>query len=128
MTRNGQGGRTALPRPAVALFYGALCHACFALGIGTMMVAMFFGMSRSLGALAAPWSWIANALLLAQFPIVHSFLLSKRGRALLAHLAPVGTGTTLSRRRLSSPSPPCKSSRCSHCGLPAGRSGGRHME
>lgn len=60
------------------------------------MVAMFFGMSRSLGALEAPWSWIANAILLAQFPIMHSFLLTKRGRALLAHLAPVGTGTTLS--------------------------------
>ena len=60
------------------------------------MVAMFFGMSRSLGALAAPWSWIANAALLAQFPIMHSFLLSTRGRALLAHLAPAGTSTTLS--------------------------------
>lgn len=60
------------------------------------MVAMFFGMSRSLGTLEAPWSWIANAILLAQFPIMHSLLLTKRGRALLAHLAPVGTGTTLS--------------------------------
>jgi methanethiol S-methyltransferase len=61
-----------------------------------MMVAMFFGMSRSLGILQAPWSWIANALLLAQFPIVHSLLLTKRGRAVLAHLAPADTGTTLS--------------------------------
>lgn len=60
------------------------------------MVAMFFGMSRSLGALTAPWSWIANALVLAQFPVMHSFLLTRRGRALLAHLAPAGTGTTLS--------------------------------
>jgi len=85
-----------LPRSATALFYGALCHACFALGIGTMIVAMFFGMSRSLGPLIAPWSWIANALLLVQFPVIHSFLLTKRGRAQLAYLAPSGTGATLS--------------------------------
>jgi len=87
---------SAAQRPALALLYGALCHASFALGVGTMMVAMFFGMSRSLGTLEAPWSWIANAILLAQFPLAHSFLLTKRGRALLARLAPGGTGTTLS--------------------------------
>lgn len=100
VTRDGQCGHTALcsfsRRPAVALFYGAVCHACYALGVGTMMVAMFFGMSRSLGALEPPWSWITNTTLLAQFPIMHSFLLSKKGSALLAHLAPVGIGVTLS--------------------------------
>ena len=83
-------------RPVVALLYGALCHGSFAIGVGTMMAAMFFGMSRSVGALEAPWSWIADAALLAQFPVAHSFLLSKRGRALLARLAPGGTGATLS--------------------------------
>jgi len=60
-----------------------------------MMIAMFFGMSRSLGPLSAPWSWVANAVLLAQFPISHSLLLARRGRGLLAHLAPLGTGSTL---------------------------------
>lgn len=85
-----------LLRPAIALFYGALCHACFALGVGTMVAMMFFGMSRSLGALDAPWSWIANVALLAQFPVMHSFLLTGRGRAVLARLAPAGTGTALS--------------------------------
>ena len=70
-----------LLRPAIALFYGALCHACFALGVGTMVVMMFFGMSRSLGALDAPSSWIANVALLAQFPVMHSFLLTDRGQS-----------------------------------------------
>jgi len=83
-------------RPVAALISGAVCHVCFVLGVGTMIVAMFFGMSRSLGALEAPWSWIANAFLLAQFPIAHSFLLTNRGRALLARLAPAGMGSTLS--------------------------------
>ena len=88
--------QTTLLRPSIALFYGVLCHACFALGVGTMMVMMFFGMSRSLGALDAPWSWIANAALLVQFPVMHSFLLTDRGRAVLARLAPPGTGAALS--------------------------------
>ena len=85
-----------LLRRAIALISGATCHACFVLGVGTMVVAMYFGMSRSLGALEAPWSWIANASLLVQFPIAHSFLLTNRGRALLAGLAPAGIGSTLS--------------------------------
>jgi methanethiol S-methyltransferase len=72
-----------------------MCHAAFALGIGAMMVAMYFGMSRSFGTLAAPWSWIANAALLLQFPVAHSLLLTGRGRTLINRLGPHGTGTTL---------------------------------
>lgn len=98
--RPGDAGMTVphspLLRPVIALFYGALCHALFALGVGTMVLMMFFGMSRSFGALSAPWSWMANVALLAQFPIVHSYLLTDRGRAVLARLAPAGTGATLS--------------------------------
>lgn len=86
----GRGGRIL-----VAVGYGVFCHAAFALGVGSMMVAMYFGMSRSLGTLPAPWSWIANAALLLQFPIVHSLLLTGRGRALVNRLGPRGTGTTL---------------------------------
>src|SRR5262249_1986608 len=55
-----------------------------------------FGMSRTLGVFKPPWSWIANTALLAQFPIMHSFLLTHRGQAVLARLAPPGTGATLS--------------------------------
>lgn len=83
-------------RKVLALGYGVVCHLCFAAGVLTMMAAMFFGMSRSLGAVPAPWAWIANAVLLVQFPLAHSLLLSSRGRALLARLAPGGTGATLS--------------------------------
>ena len=44
-----------------------------------MTVAMFFGMSRSLGTLQAPWSWFVNGALLAQLPLVHSALLTSHG-------------------------------------------------
>ncbi|MFO7561528.1 MAG: bifunctional 2-polyprenyl-6-hydroxyphenol methylase/3-demethylubiquinol 3-O-methyltransferase UbiG [Enhygromyxa sp.] len=87
--------RASAARPAVVLLYGALCHGLFVLGVGTMAAMMYFGMSRSLGTLRAPWSLIANAALIAQFPLLHSFLLTKKGRVVLARVAPVGTGATL---------------------------------
>lgn len=83
-------------RTVVAVWYGVVCHAGFALAMASMMIAMYFGMSRSLGRLPQPWGWIANAALLLAFPVAHSVLLSTRGRALLARLAPHGTGATLS--------------------------------
>ncbi len=88
--------RTGVTRRGVALLYGLVCHLAFVAGVVTMMVAMFFGMSRSVGTVPPPWNWLANAALLAQFPIVHSLLLTKRGRALLARLAPLGAGGVLS--------------------------------
>ena len=69
---------------------------CFVLGVGSMMVAMYFGMSRSLGAVPTPWNWFANAALIAQFPLLHSALLTTRGRRIMGRLAPRGTGSTLS--------------------------------
>ncbi len=96
MTRSSDGVVSPAKRRTVALGYGVVCHVCFGLGVVTMMVAMYFGMSRSLGPLHAPWSWLANALLILQFPVVHSLLLTTRGREVLARLAPRGTGTTLS--------------------------------
>ncbi len=80
----------------VALAYGACCHALFVLGVGIMMVAMAFGMSRSWGRLPFPFGGIADGLLLLQFPLAHSFLLSRRGRKLLGGLAPLGLGGKLS--------------------------------
>lgn len=86
-------GRTG--RRATALIYGLVCHLCFGLGIAAMILGMFFGMTRALGTLVAPWSWIANGALLAQFPVLHSLLLSSRGRRVLSRLAPGGAGSTL---------------------------------
>lgn len=88
--------RTSGGRTVVAVGYGLVCHVSFVLGVGAMMAAMYFGMSRCLGTLAAPWNWVVNAALLVQFPVVHSLLLTGQGRRLMARLAPAGTGGTLS--------------------------------
>jgi ubiquinone biosynthesis O-methyltransferase len=72
----------------VAILYGLTCHTLFAIGVGTMIAAMFYGMSRSLGRVAPPWSLLANAGLLLQFPLGHSLLLGGAGRRILGEFAP----------------------------------------
>ncbi|MCC5866268.1 MAG: hypothetical protein JJU31_14185 [Wenzhouxiangella sp.] len=82
-------------RIAVALSIGVLCHVIFVLAVIAMMVAMFFGMSKSLGQVPWPWALLTNALLIVQFPLVHSLLLTGRGRSWLARLVPGPHGQTL---------------------------------
>lgn len=79
----------------IATLYGLACHVAFIGGVGTMMVVLFSGMTRALGVLPVPWSWIANAVLLLQFPVLHTALLSKRGGAVLRRLAPRRLGAPL---------------------------------
>ena len=94
--------RTALSPPRglarimVALCFGALCHALFGLAVLSMMIAMYFGMSDSFGIVPWPWAALANFALIAQFPLVHSLLLTGRGGAWLARTIPGPHGATLS--------------------------------
>jgi methanethiol S-methyltransferase len=83
-------------RIGLALAMGILCHSIFAAAVMGMIGAMFFGLSLGLGQVAWPWAVLANATLLAQFPIGHSLLLTARGRGLLAKVIPFGFGGTLS--------------------------------
>ena len=80
---------------ALALAYGLLCHTVFTAAVLAMIIAMFFGMSESLGRVSSPWLILTNALLVLQFPLAHSLLLSDRGRRILARLAPKPHGKTL---------------------------------
>lgn len=79
----------------IALIYGVVCHGIFALAGLAMLVGLFFGMSMGFGAVPWPWALLVNALLLLQFPLGHSFLLSDKGRPLLEKLAPKPHGRTL---------------------------------
>ena len=82
-------------RIALALMFGVLCHTVFAAGVLAMIVAMFFGLSESLGAVPWPLAAVANAALILQFPLVHSLLLTGRGGRVLARLIPGPHGATL---------------------------------
>ncbi|MEL6373070.1 MAG: isoprenylcysteine carboxylmethyltransferase family protein [Pseudomonadota bacterium] len=79
----------------IAGLWGAVCHVIFALAVAAMIIAMWFGMTQSFGTVPQPWAWLANIALLAQFPVVHSALLTSKGRALLACLGPRNRAGTL---------------------------------
>lgn len=82
-------------RIITALLIGAVVHTIFAVAVVSMIVAMFFGMSRTFGTVPAPWTWVANAALLMQFPIAHSLLLNGRGPRIVARILPGKYGSTL---------------------------------
>jgi protein-S-isoprenylcysteine O-methyltransferase Ste14 len=82
-------------RILLALGFGVACHAIFAFAVLAMILAMFHGMSASFGTLSWPWAALANAALLAQFPLLHSALLTGPGGRLLARLVPGPHGGTL---------------------------------
>ncbi|MEM1021026.1 MAG: isoprenylcysteine carboxylmethyltransferase family protein, partial [Pseudomonadota bacterium] len=83
-------------RIVAALLLGALVHTLFAAAVLAMIVAMYFGMSRSFGAVPWPYAGVVNAALLLQFPLGHSLLLGRRGGRLLSALMPGPHGGTLS--------------------------------
>ncbi|MAW60925.1 MAG: hypothetical protein CMJ94_08830 [Planctomycetes bacterium] len=85
----------AKPRRAIALAYGLVCHLSFAAAILAMVFGLYSGMQSGLGPLHGGAAWAANLLLLAQFPLLHSWLLTPRGRRLLARFAPRAWGSTL---------------------------------
>ena len=60
-----------------------------------MIIAMYHGMTRTFGTLASPWRWIANAALVLQFFVSHSFLLTRRGQSVLSALVPAPFGGRL---------------------------------
>jgi protein-S-isoprenylcysteine O-methyltransferase Ste14 len=81
--------------PIAALVMAAVCHAAFVLAVGSMAWALASGMQIGHGSLTGVPAAIANGLLLLQFPILHSLLLSRRGAGTLRRLSPVGHGRTL---------------------------------
>jgi protein-S-isoprenylcysteine O-methyltransferase Ste14 len=82
-------------RIALALAVGLVCHVFFAAAILSMAYGMFHGLSRGLGSLPWPWAACANLLLILQFPLLHSLLLTRRGARWLSRLAPGDRGKTL---------------------------------
>lgn len=85
------GRRIAIP----AVLYGVLCHLTFVAAVATMMIVLFSGMLGALGRAPAPWSYLCNALLLLQFPVLHTALLSRPGMDVLRRLIPGPSGTPL---------------------------------
>lgn len=66
----------------IAYCVGITCHVLFALAICVMAYALFEGLTVSFFPIGENGR-VLNILLLAQFPLLHSFLLSKKGRRIL---------------------------------------------
>ena len=79
----------------MAVLAGLLCHGLFIAGVAMMIWQMHGGMAGTFGRLPPPWSIAANGLMLMQFPLGHTALLTRPGQALLRRLAPPGMGGTL---------------------------------
>jgi protein-S-isoprenylcysteine O-methyltransferase Ste14 len=84
-----------LRRRLLALAWAVLCHGSFAVAVSAMALGLGCGMRLGIGRLDGLERWIANGLLCVQFPLAHSWLLTRRGRRLLARAAPGAAGATL---------------------------------
>jgi len=80
---------------AVALSYGIACHALFAAATSSMIFSIDRGLTWGVGPFQGRAAWVANLLLVVQFPLIHSWLLSRPGRRFLTRLAPLGLGRDL---------------------------------
>ncbi|MEM1050413.1 MAG: isoprenylcysteine carboxylmethyltransferase family protein [Pseudomonadota bacterium] len=87
--------RRSIRRVVIALGAGGLCHSLFALGGGSMVWSMYFGLSESFGTVPWPWALLSNAALVLQFPLAHSLLLTPAGQRLLAAVVPSPFGKPL---------------------------------
>jgi protein-S-isoprenylcysteine O-methyltransferase Ste14 len=78
-----------------ALVYGGFSLVLFGCAVAVMMYALYGGLLTGYGGLTGLWRWGGNLLLIAQFPLLHSTLLSPAGRAVLSRIAPGPLGVRL---------------------------------
>jgi protein-S-isoprenylcysteine O-methyltransferase Ste14 len=78
-----------------AIAFGLVTHVVFAISVGAMIFGLYSGLRTGHGHLHGWYAVLGDALLIIQFPVIHSFLLSKRGRSVLAKLAPGNIGGDL---------------------------------
>ncbi len=71
-----------------AAFYGVLSLALFVVSVALMVHSLYHGLQNSWGQLRGWTRTVTNLVLIAQFPALHSALLSKSGRRALNRLAP----------------------------------------
>ncbi len=78
-----------------ALAFGIFTHTVFAVSVVIMVIGLYSGLRTGQGPFHGWMAVLFNALLIVQFPVLHSFFLSKRGRNLMAKTAPDGLGRDL---------------------------------
>lgn len=79
----------------LALTLGALCHLSFLAAVGMMMLSLYGGMRVNTLSLPMGTALAIDLLLVLQFPLIHSVLLSPAGRIFLSRLFPGEIGKHL---------------------------------
>lgn len=87
---------TAAARRTVAIAYGLACHLSFAVAVSLMVAQLYAGLALGRGTLTGATAWVVNLALVVQFPLLHSWLLTDRGKAWLMRLAPRALAADLS--------------------------------
>lgn len=80
----------------VALGYGMVSHALFLASVVVMFISLYRGLSFGMLHLHGWAAVMDDVLLVAQFAVGHSLLLSDKGRRFMARLAPLNLGRDLS--------------------------------
>ena len=83
-------------KTAFATAFGVATHVIFAFAVVIMVIGLYSGLRSGLGHLHGWQACLADALLIVQFPILHSYFLTRSGRNLLARFVPGGLGPDLS--------------------------------
>jgi len=81
-----KAGGAPWQRKLLAGTFGLATHASFLAAVTAMFAALYGGLTLGRGRLHGEAALLANLALALQFPLLHSFLLSDHGRALLARL------------------------------------------
>lgn len=86
-------------RRVTAFVYGIATHLAFGVAVGAMAFSIGCGLQWGRGPFTGQAAWLVNLALVLQFPLLHSYFLTRHGRARLACLAPrsmrASLGTTL---------------------------------
>jgi len=90
-----RGAEPIWRRRLLAALMGVLCHGTFLLAVSAMFLGLHDGLRAGHGRLGGAAGTSANVLLALQFPLLHSSLLTQRGRSLLARLLGRRHGQTL---------------------------------
>jgi protein-S-isoprenylcysteine O-methyltransferase Ste14 len=83
------------PETIFAFFWGILSHATFVVAVAVMIWDLYNGMRTGIGPFHGWRAILVNTILIVQFPVIHSFLLTPTGRRVLSKIAPGDLGRDL---------------------------------
>ena len=85
-----------MQKKLACLAYALVTHSLYLVSIVVMILSIGAGMRHGVVHLSGPSAWMYNAILVLQFPLLHSYFLSAKGRKLLGGLIPGQLGRDLS--------------------------------